>query len=92
MVRYGRGAKEAEAVVTDIRNAGGRADAISVDLAAADGAHTLAKQVRRIVGDRLDIFLLNVGVSKSATIKDTTIADFDNLIAVKVRAPFLPAV
>jgi 3-oxoacyl-[acyl-carrier protein] reductase len=74
------------------RNAGGRADGISFDLAASDGAHTLAKQVRGIVGDRLDIFLLNTGVSKAATIGDTTIADFDNLIAVNVRAPFFPAI
>ena len=79
-------------VVTDIRNAGGRADAISVDLAASDGAHTLAKQVRGIVGDRLDIPVLNAGVSKAAAIEDTTIADFGNLIAVNVRAPFFPAI
>jgi 3-oxoacyl-[acyl-carrier protein] reductase len=88
VVHYSRGAKEAESVVTDIRNAGGRADTISVDLAASDGAHMLAKQVRVIVGDRLDILVPNAGVSKVATIEDTTIEDFDGLFAVNVRAPF----
>lgn len=88
LVHYGRGAKEAEAVVSDIRKAGGRADAISADLAAADGAHKLAKQVRDIVGDRLDILVANAGVASAATIEDTTVADFDRLFAVNVRAPF----
>ncbi len=88
LVHYGRGAKEAEAVVRDIRNAGGRADAVAADLAAPDGAHKLARQVRSIVGDRLDILVANAGVAKAATIEDTTVEDFDNLFAVNVRAPF----
>ena len=88
LVHYGRGAKEADAVVAEIRAAGGRAEAIAADLAAPDGANKLAEQTRRIVGDRLDIIVANAGVSKSATIEETTVADFDNLFAVNVRAPF----
>src|SRR6202161_4097955 len=88
LVHYGRGAVEAEGVVNEIRKAGGRADVIAADLATPDGAHKLAKQVRSIVGDRLDILVANAGVSKAATIEDTTIEDFDNLFAVNVRAPF----
>jgi 3-oxoacyl-[acyl-carrier protein] reductase len=88
LIHYGRGKAEAEAVVRDIRDAGGRAQTISADLAAADGAHALAKQVRAIVGDRLDILVSNAGISKAATIEETTIADFDSLFAVNVRAPF----
>jgi 3-oxoacyl-[acyl-carrier protein] reductase len=88
VVQYGRGAKEAEAVVAKIRSTGGRADMVAADLAAPDGAHTLAKRVRGIVGDRLDILVLNAGVSKAATIEDTTIEDFDRLFAVNVRAPY----
>jgi NAD(P)-dependent dehydrogenase (short-subunit alcohol dehydrogenase family) len=48
----------------------------------------LARQVRAIVGDRLDILVANAGISKSATIEDTTVDDFDDLFAVNVRAPF----
>ena len=55
LVHYSRGAKEADDVVTEIHKAGGRADAIATDLAAADGAHKLATQARSIIGDRLDI-------------------------------------
>jgi 3-oxoacyl-[acyl-carrier protein] reductase len=88
LVHYGRGAKEADDVVCEIRNAGGHADAIAVDLAAADGPHKLAKQVRTIVGDRLDIFVANAGVSKAVGVEETTVEDFNALFAVNVRAPF----
>jgi 3-oxoacyl-[acyl-carrier protein] reductase len=88
LVHYGRGATEAEAVVAEIRKAGGRADAVAADLSAPDGPHKLAKQVRAIVGDRLDILVANAGASKAATIEDYTIEDFDHLFAVNVRAPF----
>ena len=76
LVHYGRGAKEAEAVVAQIRKAGGRADAIAADLAAPDGPHRLAKQVRAIIGSRLDILVANAGMSKAATIADTTVEEF----------------
>ncbi len=88
LVHYGSGAKEAEAVVAQIRKAGGRADAIAADLAAPDGPHKLAKQVRAIVGDRLDILVANAGISRAATIEDYTVEDFDSLFGVNVRAPF----
>jgi 3-oxoacyl-[acyl-carrier protein] reductase len=88
LVHFSSGAAEAERVVAEIRNGGGRADSVRVDLAAADGPHKLAKRTREIVGDRLDILIANAGVSKAATIEDTTVEDFDRLFAVNVRAPF----
>jgi NAD(P)-dependent dehydrogenase (short-subunit alcohol dehydrogenase family) len=88
LVHYGRGAKEAEDVVAEIRKAGRRADAVAADLAAADGPNKLARQVRTIIGDRLDILVASAGISKAATIEETTVGDFDALFAVNVRAPF----
>jgi 3-oxoacyl-[acyl-carrier protein] reductase len=88
LVHFSSGAEEAEQVVAEIRKGGGRADAVGVDLAAADGPHRLAKRTREVVGDRLDILIANAGVSKAATIEDTTVEDFDRLFAVNVRAPF----
>src|SRR6476660_7118042 len=87
LVHYGLGANEADGVVAEIRKVGGRADAIATDLAAADGATKLARQARSIVGDRLDIIVGNAGVSKAATIEETTGEDFDKPFAVNVRAP-----
>jgi 3-oxoacyl-[acyl-carrier protein] reductase len=88
IVHYGRNADEAKAVVDQIRAAGGRADAVPADLAAPDGAHRLAAQVRDLVGDRLDILVSNAGISKAAALEELTVADFDNLFAVNVRAPY----
>jgi NAD(P)-dependent dehydrogenase (short-subunit alcohol dehydrogenase family) len=88
LVHYSSGAKEAEAVVAEIREAGGRADTVAADLSAPDGPHKLASQVRAVVGARLDILVANAGISKSATIEATTVEDFDKLFAVNVRAPF----
>ena len=88
LVHYSSGMKEAEAVVAEIRQAGGRADTVAADLSEPDGAHKLAKQARAVVGDRLDILVANAGISKSASIEDTTVKDFDRLFAVNVRAPF----
>jgi NAD(P)-dependent dehydrogenase (short-subunit alcohol dehydrogenase family) len=88
LVHYASGAKEAEAVVAEIRESGGRAEAIAADLAAPDGPHKLAQQTRNITGDRLDILVANAGTSKAVAIEDYTVEDFDRLFAVNVRAPF----
>jgi 3-oxoacyl-[acyl-carrier protein] reductase len=88
LVHYRHGANEADGVVAEIRKAGGQADAIATDLAAPGGASKLAQQARSIIGDRLDILVANAGVSKAATIEETTVEDFDKLFAINVRAPF----
>src|SRR3984885_1448931 len=64
LVHYGSNEKEANAVVAEIRRGGGKAEKVGADLRKADGAHTLAKQVRAIVGDRLDILVAHAGISK----------------------------
>jgi 3-oxoacyl-[acyl-carrier protein] reductase len=88
LVHYGRSKQEAESLVAEIQGKGGRADAISADLATAEGAALLAKQARALVGDRLDVLVLNAGISKLARIADYTVEDFDNLFATNVRGPF----
>jgi 3-oxoacyl-[acyl-carrier protein] reductase len=88
LVHYGRGADEAKAVVQEIRDAGGRAEALGADLSSPNGPHDLARQVRAIVGDRLDILVANAGTALSATIEDTKVEDFDRVFAVNVRAPY----
>jgi len=72
----------------EIRTEGGLANAILADLGTANGPALLAEQVRSIVGDRLDVLVLNAGISKAARIADYTIDDFDNLFATNVRSPF----
>jgi 3-oxoacyl-[acyl-carrier protein] reductase len=88
LVHYGRSTQDAQSLVADIRSKGGRADMVQADLGSPDGAALLAKEVRSIVGERLDMLVLNAGISKAATIKDHTSEDFDSLFATNVRGPF----
>jgi 3-oxoacyl-[acyl-carrier protein] reductase len=88
LVHYSSAAQEAAAVVEQIVGAGGKAEMIAADLRAPDGPHTLARRVQTIVGGRLDVLVANAGISKAATIEQTTVEDFDALFAVNVRAPF----
>jgi 3-oxoacyl-[acyl-carrier protein] reductase len=88
LVHYGRSAQDAESLVAGIHAKGGHAHAIKADLGTPDGATLLARKVRSIVGERLDVLVSNAGISKAATIRDHTVEDFDNLFATNVRSPF----
>src|SRR6266850_2932736 len=73
LVHYGRSAQDAESLVAGIRSKGGRANAIRADLGTPEGPTLLAKEVRSIVGERLDVLVSNAGISKVGTIKDIVI-------------------
>jgi 3-oxoacyl-[acyl-carrier protein] reductase len=88
LVHFGHGESEAMAVVDQIRRGGSRAEAVAADLSLPDGPHNLAKRVRAIVGDRLDILVANAGLASYAPISETKVEEFDRLFAVNVRAPY----
>ena len=81
LVHYGLSAQDAESLVAGILSKGGRANAIRADLGTPEGATLLAKEVRTIVGERLDVLVLNAGISKAARLTDYRVEDFDNLFA-----------
>src|SRR5579862_3042724 len=70
LVHYGRSAQDAESLVAGILSKGGRANAIRADLGTPEGPTLLAKEVRTIVGERLDVLVLNAGISKAARLAD----------------------
>ena len=88
LVHYGKSQSDADTVVETIRGNGGQADAVGADLSAPEAAAQLAQEVRGLVGERLDIFVANAGISKAGRIEDHSVAEFDNLFATNVRAPF----
>lgn len=88
IVHYSASRAAADALVEEIRVAGGRADALGADLAASDGAHILAEAVKALGLDRLDILVANAGIAETAPIEQQTVASFDRQFAVNVRAPF----
>ena len=88
LVHYGRSQQEAETVVSTIRQSGGKADALRADLSALDGATLLVEQVEILIKAKLDIVVLNAGVSKAAPLAAYKAEDLDTLFATNVRGPF----
>lgn len=94
LVHYGASAAAAEAVLTDIRAAGGDGALVQADLAAPDAGATLAAATRRALtaatgSDRLDILVNNAGIAPFTDFTATDAATFDHVFAVNVRAPYL---
>lgn len=87
LVHYGSSKGDAAALAKEIRASGGNAEVLGGDLSTPDGPHRLADAVKGVVSGRLDGFVANAGITKSSTIEDLTVEDFDRLFAVNVRAP-----
>jgi len=80
----GRLAEAAESV----RQAGGTAVAVTVELTQEDSIRNLVQAVREQF-DRLDILINNAGITHSAPFEQTRAEDLDRCWAVNARAPFL---
>jgi 3-oxoacyl-[acyl-carrier protein] reductase len=87
LVHYSSAETAADAVVQEIRAAGGDAVKVAGDLSVRDGAQQLAKRVLAAV-ERLDILVANAGVAKAAPMEEISVEDFDRMYAVNVRAPY----
>ena len=89
-VNYVSGPGLAEAVVDDIRNAGGTAMAVQADVSRED-------QVQAMFGtalaawDGVDILVSNAGVQQDAAITEMTLAQWNAVIGVNLTGTFLCA-
>jgi len=88
IIHYANSAAEAESLAAAIRAAGGKADIARADLGAPDAPAALAAQVKTLTNGRLDILVANAGIGGAAPIAEQTIAKFDELFAVNVRATY----
>ena len=79
---------EAEAVAAQVRGLGRRAVVVRADLAEAEAARGVVEAVAGEFG-RLDVLVSNAGVTHWGAVATTTLADFDHVVAVDARAPFL---
>jgi NAD(P)-dependent dehydrogenase (short-subunit alcohol dehydrogenase family) len=77
-----------EQLADDIRRSGGRAMAFGVDLADADQIVALEDAVRAAYG-RLDVLINNAGIIQPKGFADSTVEEWDHLMAVNLRAVFL---
>jgi 3-oxoacyl-[acyl-carrier protein] reductase len=78
----------AKLVAEDIDVAGGRAIAISADVATEAGAQAIAAAAIHHFGG-IDILCANAGIFPSARIAEMTVDDFDEVMGVNLRGTFL---
>jgi 3-oxoacyl-[acyl-carrier protein] reductase len=83
-----RSAPELETVRKEIESVDGEALAFPMDLVEVDSARLLVAAVAEALGG-LDILLNNAGFALSRPISKTTAEEWDLLMAVNARAPFL---
>jgi glucose 1-dehydrogenase len=90
VVNYVAGADQAEAVVADIRQAGGMAMAVRADVSQEDEVAAMFRTTLE-AHDGLDILVSNAGIQKDAAITAMTLAQWNAVIGVNLTGTFLCA-
>ena len=89
-VHYGSDEASARRTVHHIESNGGRAALLGADLRDAAAAEQLIDATESELGP-VDLLLANAGTIKPSRLEDIDAAEFDELMAVNLRAPFLQA-
>jgi 3-oxoacyl-[acyl-carrier protein] reductase len=89
-VGYSQHAEAATDTAAQITAAGGRAVAVGADLGDPAGPGDLVKAAEDALGP-VEVLVSNAGLGGTKTLAEVTAADFDMMIAVNLRAPFLLA-
>jgi pteridine reductase len=89
-VHYNASEKGARQVVTSVTESGGRADAFGADLTLPDAPDALVEDVTRRFGS-LDVLVNSAAVMERTPFGETSAAQWDRIIALNLRAPFLLA-
>ncbi len=80
----------AAAVAAAIREAGGTALPLRCDVSDPEDAERTVREVADRFG-RLDVLINNAGVDRTASVEELTVADWDRILDVNLRGPFLMA-
>jgi len=90
MLTYSASPQKADQVVTDIKSAGGRGAAVQADSADVKAVKNAVAETVKTFG-RLDILVNNAGIAKIAPIDQFKLEDFDQMLAINVRAVWVAA-
>jgi 3-oxoacyl-[acyl-carrier protein] reductase len=89
-VGYGQHGDAAAQIAAAVVSAGGRAAALGADLGDPAGSGQLVKGAEDALGP-VDVLVSNAGMGGTKALDEVTAADFDAMLAVNLRAPFLLA-
>ena len=87
-VNYSASAAGAEETVEEIRTAGGEAVAVQADVADATAVSAMTAAVLDAFGG-IDILINNAGINVDKPLLDLTEDDWDRVVAVNLKGPFL---
>jgi 3-oxoacyl-[acyl-carrier protein] reductase len=91
IVHYAANSALADAVVEDIRKAGGEAEAVGANLSTIDGVKTLIASIDKVFGakfgGRLDILVNNAGTVEYGPFLESSDESYDKHFNLNVRAP-----
>jgi 3-oxoacyl-[acyl-carrier protein] reductase len=87
---YGANAKPAQTLADELVTRGGHAVAVGADLRHADAAAELLAEVEPQLGS-IDVLVAAAGLGRQQTLEEVSIEDFDEMLAVNLRAPFVLA-
>lgn len=87
IVNYNGSKERAFAVVAEIKEAGGRAEAIGCDVSDFKGAEELFQRIVRDYG-RVDILVNNAGITKDGLLMKMSEEDFDRVISINLKGAF----
>jgi glucose 1-dehydrogenase len=90
VVNYVAGAEQAEAVVGEIRDAGGIAMAVRADVSREDDVQAMFRATLE-AWDGLDILVSNAGIQKDAAVTEMTLAQWNAVLGVNLTGTFLCA-
>lgn len=85
---YSASGERANALISDIEASGGVALAIRADSADSNALEAAVQQTVERFG-RIDILVNNAGILKLGSVDEYPLADFDQMVAVNVRAVFV---
>jgi 3-oxoacyl-[acyl-carrier protein] reductase len=87
-VNYSRSAAAAEEVVAEISAAGGEAYCVAADITRSDQVAAMFEEIAQRMGG-LDILINNAGLSRDGPFLEMTEEDWDAVISVNLKGPFL---
>ena len=87
---YGANVASAKDLASEIVTAGGHAVPIQADLRSAEAPAALVEETEGKLGP-VDVLVSNAGLGRRQYFEDIASSDFDDMIAVNLRSPFLLA-